>query len=177
MTFCLVPTMIFTQLHSLSSVCSISGDGACLHNPLQPPSLSPLNFFLGAGRESYPRQPLLPNLLLKSSEQKLRASESSSWFKAVHCYQYPKGYTEYWSVYVCDEKWYSMTLANLEAASVSLSYFIHQQPEGWDFNELCTNKNVLCKELHSLFIQWCGEKASLQSIKAWWRRTLESSLK
>lgn len=41
-----------------------------------------------------------------------------------------------------------MTLANLEAASFSLSYFIYQRPEVWDFNELSTNKNVFYMELH-----------------------------
>lgn len=61
-----------------------------------------------------------------------------------------------------------MTLANLEAAAFSLSYFIHQQPEGWDFNELCINKNALYKKLHLLFTQQFREKASLE-----WSRHME----
>lgn len=43
-----------------------------------------------------------------------------------------------------------MTLASLEVVYFSSSYFIHQQTEGSDLYELCTNK-MLCKEVHTVY--------------------------
>lgn len=77
-SFFLVPNTTFSQRHSLSPEGSMSTEYIfSFHNPWPLSPSPPLNFTLELEAESFPQQPLFPNLLLKSSEQKPRAGSFS----------------------------------------------------------------------------------------------------
>lgn len=156
--FPLIPNTTFSQLYSLSPECSISRDCVfSFHQPLPSSFLPPSNFFLGPGTESFPREPLVPNHLLPSSEQKPKASGSSSWFKMAHCASIPQAALSIEGS-MCVMRNGTQWLAHLEAASFSLSYFIHQQPEGWNFVP-----TKICKEIYSPLIQQSRGKTKKQN--------------